>query len=210
MKRNIIIVLILLCSCMAFTQVQYPQDTTICNSFMLDYTPPEQIKLVAPDMSFYHVEEDSIWVDSKNYCNMIESYVPYDLFLTQDSREYLVAMLYYGQFRTSYRVFCVGKVDADRMCAIRHPYTNTLLSHFRTENGIHLGMTLDEIRAIRGDNYLCDGLCYTYYWISEHTLKYNPDDRLDYYRRTNTGEMFLKFIIENNQVVWYAIGMEDI
>lgn len=210
MKKNIFAFFILLYSNVAFTQISYTQDTTICHSFMLDYTPPEQIKLVAPDMSFYHVDEDSIWVDSKNYCNMIESYVPYDLFLTQDSLEYLVAMLCYGQLRTSYRVFCIGKVDANRLSTNQHPYTNTLLSHFRTENGIHLGMTLDEIRAIKGENFLYDGISYTFYWISEYTLKHNPDDRLDYYRRTNTGEMFLKFVIENNQVVWYAIGIEDI
>ena len=49
-------------------------------------------------------------------------------------------------------------------------------------------------------------------WTNEYktTLKYDPDDRLESYRRTNTGELFLKFILENNQVVWFAIGMEDI
>lgn len=210
MKKNNIVFLILLCSNMAYTKISYIQDTTICNLFVLDYTPPEQVKLVAPDISFYHVEEDSIWVDSKNYCNMIESYVPYDLFLTRDSLEYMVAMLCYGQFRTSYRVFCIGKVEVSKMSTNRHLYTNTLLPHFYTENGIHLGMTLEEIRAIKGENYFYDGFSYTYYWISEYTLKNNPDDSLDYYRRTNTGEMFLKFVIENNQVVWYAIGIENI
>lgn len=209
MKKNII-VLILLCSNMALAQIPYTQDTSIGNFFVLDYTPPEQIERVAPDVNLSPIEEDSIWIDAGGYCNMIESYVPYDLFLTQDSREYLVAMLVYGQFRTSYRVFCIGNIDAGRMKANTHPYTNTVLTHFCTESGIHLGMTLEEIRAIKGDDYLYDGLTYTYSWISDYTLKYDPDDRLEYYRRTNTGELFLKFILENNQVVWFAIGMEDI
>lgn len=206
MKQILTISLGLIWANLLFAQVQYVQDTSICNSLFLDYSTPEQILSIAPDMSFPDDSEDYVSIDTAYRCKLAVIYDPYDLYISKDSQEYMLAVLYYGMFRTSYRAFYVGRLKDNGMARNTHSYVMTTLSDFHTESGIHIGMSLDEVIALKGNDYIFDGECYTYYWISEYTRQHNPDNLMSYFEETNTGEMFLQFAVSEGKIVWYAIG----
>ena len=139
MKQILTISLGLIWANLLFAQVQYVQDTSICNSLFLDYTTPEQILSIAPDMSFPDNSEDYVSIDTAYRCKLAVIYDPYDLYISKDSQEYMLAVLYYGMFRTSYRAFYVGRLKDNGMARNTHSYVMTTLSDFHTESGIHIG-----------------------------------------------------------------------
>ena len=105
----------------------------------------------------------------------------YALFLNRDSSELLVAVQAPGMNRGDVgmlMVIPINKNDLEKLPLSRCTYT--ALPHFQTEQGVRIGMTREELIALKGDQFYKnkDGyICYT------SLSPYAPDDpeAIEYY-----------------------------
>ena len=157
------------------------------------------------------IDEDRL-IDGTQYPLTIENAIYgkeltdlYALFLNRDSSELLVAVQAPGMNRGYVGMLMViptNKNDLEKLPLSRCTYT--ALPHFQTEQGVRIGMTREELIALKGDQFCKnkDGyICYT------SLSPYAPDDpeAIEYYEKHGLGDLFLDVHIEEGRVDWFML-----
>jgi hypothetical protein len=100
-------------------------------------------------------------------------------------------------------VIPINKNDLEKLPLSRCTYT--ALPHFQTEQGVRIGMTQEELIALKGDQFYKnkDGyMCYT------SLSPYAPDDpeAIEYYEKHGLGDLFLNVHFKEGVVDWFRLS----
>lgn len=115
----------------------------------------------------------------------------YALFLNRDSSELLIAIQAPGMTRGDVGVLMVipiNKNDLEKLPLSRCKYTN--LPHFQTEQGVRIGMTRDELIALKGSLFYKNEGSYISYASLSPESKEDPES-IEYFDKYGMGDLSL-------------------
>ena len=161
-------------------QHSFVPDTTINKKLrLLDYLSLE---------NFYHGKITLI--------NTIRQ-TPVVSFCTKDKKQYLLAYQYEGDTKNAFSVFEVGHISSANRADICN-LTNE--KSFSTESGLTLGISLNELITIKGQNYILSK--------QDSVLKYRIDSALEFLDRYKMPGYFLECQIKNGKVSNIKFGFD--
>lgn len=142
----------------------------------------------------------------KVYCS--EYYSPFDsyvFFTNIDSTELLIGTQAPGMNNGDIGSLIVVPMDGNYSAhLLLSQCVHTNLSHFVTDGGVRLGMSLNELWEKKGDKYRTIEVDYLSYTYISPIAKEDPD-MYAYCVEHGEGDVFLDVVIENGIVVFYAL-----
>lgn len=132
----------------------------------------------------------------------------YSMFVNVDRTELLIATQTPGGFRNEYSTFIVTPITPENKYVLddsRCIYTS--YAHFRTENGICLGMTQEELIALKGEKYSIreDGDM-VYQYLPEDLPEVTDVEDWNWYVEHETGIHWQEFSFVNGIVTYFMIA----
>jgi len=128
-------------------------------------------------------------------------YSPVTVFTDKEKKEYLIAYQYEGDVKNSFSCFEIGYLKDD--LKLEKDVTETKYDDFKTESGVKLGMSLEEIINLKGRNYKVEKK------PNEEIIRYvidNPDDpKIKQYEMP---PYFMEFYLKDNRVYKIIFGFE--
>ena len=153
----------------------------------------------------YQIEEDTCPLRIKN----VAQYGPiggiYALYMNIDSTELLIAMQAPGMNQGdvgTLMVVPIDKSELDELPLSRCTYTN--LPHFQTEQGVRIGMTYDELIALKGNQFHKNECGYISYESLSPVLKNDPE-AIEYGEKYGVGDLSLTVHIKEGVVDWFRL-----
>lgn len=215
MHKSILLIEVLLILsynvCHAFSEVIYVQDTTI-NTKLVLWNNGELPNVFSMNVDTNNLDSLLILSSIKKPLDdhihtIFGGEIPCMLFCNATRSEFLLATPHYGTCKQCYRAYYIGYMDYTGD-TISYPIIATTEPYFYTESGIHLGMPIEDVIALKGDKFKkkCDSI--TYYYISSYI--YESPEELEYYQQNNYGDMFMTFVIKNKIVIGIAFGYIEI
>lgn len=157
------------------------------------------------------IDEDHL-IDGTQYPLTIENAIYgkeltdlYALFLNRDSSELLVAVQAPGMNRGDVgmlMVIPINKNDLEKLFLSRCKYIN--LPHFQTEQGVRIGMTQDELIALKGNQFRENEGGYISYTSLSPVLKNDPE-AIEYGEKYGLGDLSLDVHFEEEVVDWFML-----
>ena len=129
----------------------------------------------------------------------------YALFLNRDSTELLIAVQAPGMNRGDVGTLVVVRVernDLEKLFLSRCTYIN--LPHFQTEQGVRIGMTQDELIALKGNQFRKNEGGYISYTSLSPVLKNDPE-AIEYGEKYGVGDLSLTVHFEEEVVDWFRL-----
>jgi hypothetical protein len=153
----------------------------------------------------HQIEEDTYPLCIKN----VAQYGPiggiYALYMNIDSTELLIAMQAPGMNRGdvgTLMVVLVDKNELDKLPLSRCTYTN--LPHFQTEQGVRIGMTQEELIALKGNQFHKNEDGFISYESLSPVLKNDPE-AIEYGEKYGVGDLSLTVHFEEEVVDWFRL-----
>lgn len=211
----IVFVVAFICSCCPFSSmgadVVYVQDSTLNEKISLWHNIGISKSLLQNMIKDGDILEDtsSLMYDDDisidNHAADILGRCPYLLMYNSAETEFVILSPSYGTCPQCWRHFYIGVIPNKNINT--HKYIKTDISHFYTESGIFLGMTRNDIITIKGIPIDEMDSILSYYYISPQL----PPDSHEYlyYKRQNTGEMYMKIVLHEGIVVGIAYGYTE-
>lgn len=183
-------VLILFFNNNLLSQKEFIPDTTINSTLVL--------RNISSAKMFYTNIDSSIIIDDEN--NFFKIKQPFILFLNDSKTHYLAAIIHEGTWINYFSEFEIGEITDTTLERINLTYIITKYKDFKTESGIGLGITLDSLKQIKGNDYL----------IVNNKIKYcynsSSSEFLDY----GGCEYYLECEIKNNKIIRIRFGYSPI
>lgn len=129
----------------------------------------------------------------------------YALYLNIDSTELLIAIQAPGMNRGNVgelMVVSIDKDDFERLPLTQCTYTN--LPHFQTEQGVRIGMTYDELIALKGNQFHKNEDGFISYESLSPVLK-NDSEAIEYGEKYGVGDLSLTVHFEEEVVDWFRL-----
>lgn len=129
----------------------------------------------------------------------------YALYMNMDSTELLIAMQAPGMNRGDVGTLMVVPLDKnelDKLPLSRCTYTN--LPHFQTEQGVRIGMTYDELIALKGNQFHKNEDGFISYESLSPVLK-NDSEAIEYGEKYGVGDLSLTVHFEEEVVDWFRL-----
>ena len=129
----------------------------------------------------------------------------YALYMNMDSTELLIAMQAPGMNRGDVGTLMVISVDnkeLDKLPLSRCTYTN--LPHFQTEQGVRIGMTQEELIALKGNQFHKNEDGFISYESLSPVSKNNPE-AIEYGEKYGVGDLSLTMHIKEGEVDWFRL-----
>ena len=190
MKKNIYLVcfiVIVLCSSKVFTQNHFVPDTTVNNIFFLyDASSSESF---FPSMTSVNVLDEDF--------KFLQEQSPFIVFLNVDKTQYLITFMHEGGVSGAFAEIEIGYITEEILKEIENKYFETAYEEFQTEGGVKLGMTLENLEALKGKNYIREGNIVTYFI---------NDASSDFLRKYNMPEYFFKCDLLQNKICNLRFG----
>ena len=153
----------------------------------------------------HQIEEEAFPLCIKN----VSQYGPiggiYALYLNIDSTELLIAMQAPGMNRGdvgTLMVIPINKNDLEKLPLSRCTYT--ALPHFQTEQGVRIGMTYDELIALKGNQFYKNKDGYIGYTSLSPVLKEDPE-AIEYGEKYGVGDLSLTVHFKDNRADWFGL-----
>ena len=153
----------------------------------------------------YQIEEDTCPLRMKN----VAQYGPiggiYALYMNIDSTELLIAMQAPGMNRGdvgTLMVVPIDKSELDELPLSRCTYTN--LPHFQTEQGVRIGMTQEELIALKGNQFHKNEDGFISYESLSPVLKNDPE-AIEYGEKYGVGDLSLTVHIKEGGGDWFML-----
>ena len=153
----------------------------------------------------HQIEEDTCPLRMKN----VAQYGPieriYALYMNIDSTELLIAMQAPGMNRGDVGTLVVVSIDKselDKLPLSRCTYTN--LPHFQTEQGVRIGMTQEELIALKSNQFYKNEGGYISYTSLSPLFKNDPE-AIEYGEKYGLGDLFLTVHFEEEVVDWFRL-----
>ena len=157
------------------------------------------------------IDEDHL-IDGTQYPLTIENAIYgkelrelYALFLNNDSTELLVAVQAPGMNRGDVgmlMVVHVGKNDLEKIFLSRCTYT--ALPHFQTEQGVRIGMTQEELIALKSNQFYKNEGGYISY-VSLSPVFRDDHEAIEYGEKYGVGDLSLDVHFEEEVVDWFML-----
>lgn len=182
-----LIITVISANCKLFGQIEFVPDTTI-NSILL-------LQDISSSISFDSTLNSSVVIDSAELLDAVDGH-PFVLFLNTSKTEYLMAMIHEGTWLFYFSEFEVGKISDSLLQRINIPYIVTQYQDFQTENNIHVGMSLEILEQLKGQDYVRTGnkIRYCYNSLDSEFLEYGGC------------EYFLECDLVNNKIFKFRFG----
>lgn len=185
-----IIILYLILPNNILSQKEFIPDTTINSKLIL--------RNIGSAKMFYANIDTSIIIDDEN--NFFKINQPFLFFLNDSKTQYLAAIIHEGTCINYISEFEIGEISDTTLEKINIPYIITKYKDFKTESGIGLGITLDSLQQIKGNDYL----------IVNNKIRYcfnsSGSEFLDY----GGCEYYLECEIKNNKIIKIKFGYSPI
>lgn len=127
---------------------------------------------------------------------------PAILFSNNSEKEYLITYQYEGDTKNNFSLFEIGYLKDDTKLK-NYVVNKTKYDNFKTESGLKLGMTLEEITNLKGSDFKVEKKS------NEQIIRYtidNPDDpKIKQYEMP---PYFMEFYLKNNRVYKIIFGFE--
>jgi hypothetical protein len=156
--------------------------------------------------------DDSLLIEEETFPLCIKSvsqFCPiggiYALYMNMDSTELLIAMQAPGMNRGdvgTLMVISVDKKELDKLPLSRCTYTN--LPHFQTEQGVRIGMTQEELIALKGNQFHKNEDGVISYESLSPVLKNDPE-AIEYGEKYGVGDLSLTVHIKEGGVDWFML-----
>ena len=153
----------------------------------------------------HQIEEETYPLRIKN----VARYGPigglYALYMNMDSTELLIAMQAPGMNRGdvgTLMVVPIDKSELDKLPLSRCTYTN--LPHFQTEQGVRIGMTREELIALKGEQFYRNEDGYIGYTSLSSESKNDPE-AIEYAEKYGVGDLSLNVHIKEGVVDWFRL-----
>ena len=156
--------------------------------------------------------DDSLLIEEETFPLCIKSvsqFCPiggmYALYMNMDSTELLIAMQAPGMNRGDVGTLMVIPVDRkelDKLPLSRCTYTN--LPHFQTEQGVRIGMTQEELIALKGNQFHKNEDGFISYESLSPVLKNDPK-AIEYGEKYGVGDLSLTVHIKEGGVDWFML-----
>jgi hypothetical protein len=128
-------------------------------------------------------------------------YSPVTVFTDKEKKEYLIAYQYEGDVKNSFSCFEVGYLKDDPK--LEKDVAKTKYDNFKTESGLKLGMTLEEITNLKGSDFKVEKKS------NEQIIRYtidNPDNpKIKQYEMP---PYFMEFYLKDNRLYKIIFGFE--
>ncbi len=174
------IIVIKLSLCQVFAQKGFTPDTTINGVCIIANSSSTKEFSPTIDSSMLH--------EGVAYFNM--KYTPLYIYYNTDQTQYLLAYLHEGGVRYAFNEFQIGHTTQKLREELEGRFIQTAYRSFYTESSLALGMSLEEVEAIKGKNYSREG----------NAIKYvikDTDSILD--------ENSHPFLLRYNYIAYYMI-----
>lgn len=122
------------------------------------------------------------------------------IFANKTSKEYLLAYKYEGDIKNSFSMFEIGYLQNSP--ELKH-FTTTNYNNFHTELGLTLGMSVDDLIKLKGENFKIENNS------KGKILKYeisNPNNL--YVKKYEMPPYFMDFYLKNEKVYLIIFGFE--
>lgn len=150
-------------------------DTTINNKLMLE--------------NYQSAREFYSAIDKIDLVNLIRE-SPVVIFCNKDQTEYLLAYQYEGDMKNAFSCFEIGYFNEKEFSS---GFSITNEPYFMTENNIQLGMPVDKLISIKGNNYTSKKDSTILYQIENYSSS-------AYLQRYNMPAYFLECTIKNSKI----------
>jgi len=128
-------------------------------------------------------------------------YSPVTVFTDKEKKEYLIAYQYEGDVKNSFSCFEVGYLKDDP--TLEKDVAKTKYDNFKTESGLKLGVTLEEITNLKGSDFKVEKKS------NEQIIRYtidNPDNpKIKQYEMP---PYFMEFYLKDNRLYKIIFGFE--
>ncbi|MBW8523545.1 hypothetical protein K0U91_12270 [Chryseobacterium chendengshani] len=128
-------------------------------------------------------------------------YSPVTIFTDKEKKEYLIAYQYEGDVKNSFSCFELGYLKDDPK--LERDFGKTKYDNFKTESGLKLGMTSEEITNLKGTDFKVEKKS------KEEIIRYtidNPDDpKIKQYEMP---PYFMEFYLKDNRLYKIIFGFE--
>ncbi len=128
-------------------------------------------------------------------------YSPVTVFTDKEKKEYLIAYQYEGDVKNSFSCFEVGYLKDDH--TLEKDVAKTKYDNFKTESGLKLGVTLEEITNLKGSDFKVEKKSNKQ--IIRYTID-NPDNpKIKQYEMP---PYFMEFYLKDNRLYKIIFGFE--
>lgn len=189
MKRNVFFVIIIVLfyfQCLA--QESFVPDSTINGVLLL--SSPQSAQLFYKDITEIRLQDE------------ISSYNPfgysYVAFVNKDTSQYLIAFAHDGDVINSFSAFEIGYVTSGFLKVVNNYYVTDYFL-FKTESGLRLNMSLDQLFDLKGECYL-NKYGNTFYHLIEA-------DKSIFVQKYKHPEYYMRFTVENEAVNKIEFGL---
>jgi len=208
MKNQIIhscrIIILIICPLYCYGQICNNPDTTINDKLMLYVYERENEKSVE---TFADISTDSVlYMSEEEPIFKLEYYTElgsaYSLFINADSTEALIAVYFNDNQFYVLTVFPITPINSYLLK--HHRCIHTKYPHFQTESGIQIGMSIDDLIKLKGQNYSINkhnDIQYTY--LSPLALR--DKEIYDWCIKNNKGDFQLVVAIAQDKIINFML-----